>query len=848
MVYVKRVSVIAAVAATFLLITAVFLHSLVRQSQADQTVSVVKTFSDEIAARLEERIATRFSVVELLKFQWSDGGIDTLADFRRAANSVLKQFPDIQALNWVNGEGVITQVNPIEGNEAALGLNVRALEKTAPPLMESVERNALSLTEPIELAQGGLGFAAYTPVFVNGKLQGHINIVFRTAPLVQSVIGEAASDHFIVAVYDDGKTLFRTPGLDDAPFPAVRHPIKIGSRTWEVAVAPSRQLIENSSSYLDDILLGAGLILAILVPAILGEAHRSRHTLRDREERFALAMEGTSDGLFDIDAETLEAYFSPRWFQMLGYETGELPGTYETFRSLLHPDDAHHVASPSDVIRTDNLQHEVEFRMRHKNGSWRDIKSRARLVYDGEKVTRLVGTHVDVTELRQEQRKLKKAAITDDLTDLRNRRGLTRVLQREIQKTAGAERFCIMRIDLDRFKSVNDRDGHEAGDAALREIAARLRNNTYDFSTIARMGGDEFLIAWQTEASDERIRQIAESLVNDIEEPIFFSGKELRIGASVGVSFAEKQDADEVSDAISAADIALMSSKSSTSGSVVFFEQSMRDVALQEAALASGIREGLERGEFEPFFQPQIDLRSNRIVGFEALARWRHPTQGILPANAFVSAAETAHLIEAIDEQILERACEVLPILDMNGLPNATVSINVSTARLMDHAIVDRMLFNTDAVGIAPSRICIELLESTLLSNRMEAAVQNIHELARAGFRIDLDDFGTGHAAISSLRNFPVSRIKIDRSFVTGVHADQDLQLITTTLIDLAKKLGVDVLAEGIETHADWRFLEHTWCDQLQGFGIARPMPLEDLEEWISDWHGQCRELSKRSA
>jgi len=166
----------------------------------------------------------------------------------------------------------------------------------------------------------------------------------------------------------------------------------------------------------------------------------------------------------------------------------------------------------------------------------------------------------------------------------------------------------------------------------------------------------------------------------------------------------------------------------------------------------------------------------------------------------------------------------------------------------MDHAIVDRMLFNTDAVGIAPSRICIELLESTLLSNRMDAAVQNIHELARAGFRIDLDDFGTGHAAISSLRNFPVSRIKIDRSFVTGVHADQDLQLITTTLIDLAKKLGVDVLAEGIETHADWRFLEHTWCDQLQGFGIARPMPLEDLEEWISDWHGQCRELSKRSA
>ena len=848
MVEVKRVSIIAAVAATFLLMAAVYLHNLVRQSQVDRTVSVVRTFSDEITARLEERVATRFSIVELLRLQWSDGRIGSLSEFRGAANSVLKLFPDIQALNWVDGDGVIRQVNPIDGNEAALGLNVRTLKTTAQPLLDSVEQNALRLTEPIELAQGGQGFVAYSPVIADGALQGHINIVFRSEALLQSLIGETASDQFIVAVYDDGKTLFRTPGIDDAPFPAVRHPVVLGGRTWVVAVAPSQQLIENSSSYLDDLLLDAGILLAILIPAILGEAHRNRATLRDREKRFALAMEGTSDGLFDIDTETLEAYFSPRWFEMLGYETGELPETYDTFRSLLHPEDVHHVTSPSEVIRTDSLQHEVEFRMRHKNGSWRDIKSRARLVYEGDKVTRIVGTHVDVTELRQEQRKLKKAAITDDLTELRNRRGLTKVLQREIQQSSAAQRVCIIRIDLDRFKSINDRDGHEAGDAALQEIAGRLRNNIYDFPVIARMGGDEFLIAWRTEDDDERIKQVAQSLVFDIEEPIFFSGKELRIGASVGISFAEEQDAGGVSEAISAADIALMASKSSTSGSVAFFEQSMRDVALHEAALASGIRESLERGEFEPFFQPQIDLRSNRIVGFEALARWRHPTQGVLPAMAFASSAEAAHLIEAIDEQILERACEVLPLLDMNGLSNATVSINLSTARLMDHAIVDRMLQKSSAVGAAPDRICIELLESTLLSDRMDSAVQNVHDLARAGFRIDLDDFGTGHAAIFSLRNFPVSRIKIDRSFVMGVHADEDLQLITTTLIDLAKKLGVDVLAEGIENYADWRFLGQTWCDQLQGYGISKPMPLHELEEWIAEWQSEYNDLAKRPA
>lgn len=848
MVYEKRVPIIAAMAAALLIVAAVFLHTIVRNSQVDRTVSIVKTFSDEVAARLDERISTRLSIVELLRFQWSDGRIRSLSDFRKAADSVLTQFPDIQALNWVNGEGVITQVNPIEGNEAALGLNVRALEKVASYLQDSVRQGSLRLTEPIELAQGGRGFVAYSPIYANGNLQGHINIVFRSEPLVRSVIGKTVDKNFIVGLYDTGSILFQMPDTDEASFPAVRRPISVGDRTWVLAVAPSQQLIEKTNTYLDEILLATGLVLAILIPAMLGEAYRNRRTLRDREERYALAMEGTSDGLFDIDAETMKTYYSPRWFQMLGYEVGEFPATYDTFRSLLHPEDAHHVTSPANVIRTDSIQHEVEFRMQHKNGSWRDIQSRARLVYEGEKVTRIVGTHVDVTELRQEQRKLKKAAITDDLTGLRNRRRLTKVIQREVQQKSTRERVCIIRIDLNRFKSINDRDGHEAGDAVLQEIAGRLRSNIFGFQTIARMGGDEFLIAWRTEESDERIWKIAQSLIYAIEEPISFLGKELRIGASVGISFVEKEKAAEVSEAISDADIALMSSKTSTSGNVTLFKQSMRDLALHEAALAAGMREGLERGEFEPFFQPQIDLRSNKIIGFEGLARWRHPSQGVLPAVAFASTAETAHLIEAIDEQILERACEVLPMLDMHGLSSATISINLSTARLMDHAIVDRMLLTSNAVGADPSRICIELLESTLLGDRMEAAVQNVHDLAGAGFQVDLDDFGTGHAAISSLRNFPVSRIKIDRSFVTGLHTDQDLQLITTTLIDLAKKLGVNVLAEGIENYADWRFLEQTQCDQLQGYGISRPIPLNELDEWISDWQRQCSNLAKQTA
>ena len=525
------------ITAAVLVFASISLNGVVRQSQADRTMSIVQTFADEFAARLEEKLLTRFAMVDLLRQEWDDGRIETTADFRKGSASIQSQFPDIQAINWVNPNGIIVQINPLEGNEAALGLNLLDLDEPAIALESSTRTNSLRLTPPIMLAQGGRGLAGYAPVFKDGNLVGHINLVFRTELLIRSVMGAAIGASYDIILVDDGLSVYGISEQSPDTRYASERVIDAGGRRWTMTVTPRGVLIDEAQSLLDEALLIAGLILALGIAAAINEWERNRRRLKDREDRFALAIEGTSDGLYDINVDTLEIYFSPRWYEMLGYKPDEMPATNETFFTLLHPKDAATIPPIGELINSESALLEREFRMRHKDGSWVDILSRSRLVRQNGKVTRIVGTHADLTELRSEQRKLRRAAITDDLTGLRNRRELEELLRQEHHVLSKNERICIMRIDLDRFKSINDRDGHDAGDTVLCVVADRLRGNPFGFQTIARMGGDEFLVGWRTSKQDDRVAQVARCLIAEIGAPVIYANKDLRVGASIGIAF-----------------------------------------------------------------------------------------------------------------------------------------------------------------------------------------------------------------------------------------------------------------------------------------------------------------------
>lgn len=828
----------AIVAAGLVLAATFYVFGLIRASQSDQIASVVDTFSRVFTARLEENLDARLLVTEMLRQEWAANGSRDLDAFASLADLVLTNLDDIQALNWVSEEGIITRVIPEERNARALGLDVTKMTQPAETLRRALELDVLRITPPITLAQGGRGVAGYLPVRVDGALLGYINPVFRSEPLVMRAMGEEAARQFNVTIRDGADIVFSQGEVPAAARFAATSAIEIAGRVWTITITPAGAEIDTSQNLIDDLVLMIGVLLALGFGLTLNDAAKNKETLEASEERFALAMKGASDGLFDWDLISNKTYYSPRWFQTIGYEPGELPENFETFVSLLHPDDVRSVVkTPKQIDEHNGIVSENEFRMKHKDGRWVTILSRACIIRKNGSITRMVGTHVDISELRRQQSELERVAMTDELTSLLNRRGLARKLPGLSADLAPGTRLVIMHVDLDLFKSINDRDGHDAGDMVLKTIAERLLASPADFDVAARVGGDEFLLAKRTTADDHEVCSMATRLIGEVSEPIHSAGKHYRVSASIGVAILAHDSVDALEQVMVDADIALNASKTQGRGRCVRFEPRMRNAVLHNIEISLEIDEALRRGEFVTYFQPQIDLRTNRIVGFEALARWQHPKRGLLGAADFIGYAEEAHLVEAIDNLVFGQACQAIAGVSAAGAPDATISVNVSTAHMNGPAVAERMKWTTDKEDVDPERIRIEILETTLLTERTTHVNRNIHQLTEAGFGVELDDFGTGHTAIASLRSFPVSRIKIDRSLVSSIAQDAVLQKITGAIIDLGHRLEIDVLAEGIETQSEIDFLKTTNCNHAQGYFIAMPLPMDQLMVWIRDWN-----------
>jgi diguanylate cyclase (GGDEF)-like protein/PAS domain S-box-containing protein len=437
-----------------------------------------------------------------------------------------------------------------------------------------------------------------------------------------------------------------------------------------------------------------------------------------------------------------------------------------------------------------------------------------------------VGFGIDITDARERQEKLEYAAKTDPLTGLANRRGLAAHLEEIARRADATTRIAFMHVDLDRFKSVNDAIGHDAGDHVLQYCASVLRKATRGDDMVARVGGDEFVVVCADAGTDADVGRLADRLVSRLAAPIPYGEKTCHTGASIGVAFWRPAHEPDVQRRLTDADIALQQSKVEGRGRFHFFEDAMRSRALLSAELAQDIYDGLVRDEFEPFLQPQYEIGGKRIVGFEALIRWHHPRLGLLAPADFMFAAEEANLMDSLDQRMLERSCALICELTAAGVPDPKVSINMSGTRLGDPKIVERIMATTGHYAVKPRQLVLEILETTLLEDRSAYVDENLRRLVDAGFALELDDFGTGHAAIANLRKYPLERIKIDRSLVAGIDRDVDLVMITSAITNLARSLGLKVLAEGVETEAELEMLRQIGCTCVQGYLFSHPMPI----------------------
>lgn len=435
--------------------------------------------------------------------------------------------------------------------------------------------------------------------------------------------------------------------------------------------------------------------------------------------------------------------------------------------------------------------------------------------------------------LKQRDAKLSKMARTDGLTGLLNRRGADQELAIVGRRLNSGERAWLLQIDLDKFKPINDVFGHAAGDELLVVLAGRLQAWLGPNDMAARVGGDEFLVSRITSADEEQVKQEAEALRQELIKPVVARGHRFHVGASIGAAYWSNEEGQDITEAVRLADVALQTAKGSGRNQVIVFEPHMQNEVLSEARVAEDVADALLADQFTAHFQPIFHAQSEQLIGFEALARWSHPTRGILSPGYFLKAAKKAGFIEDIDQVVLEESLHFAKTLKAFGREDLQISLNLDDARLKRNGVIAEYRTALNKHGLSAAQFRLELVESTLLDERSHNIVDNLKRLHDAGFKIDLDDFGTGHTAIGSLRRFPVDRLKIDRSLVSGVSRDKGLAILTSAVASLGRKLKIEVVAEGIETQADLAAVKAMDVDAIQGFVYAEPMSAEQCFEMM---------------
>jgi len=511
----------------------------------------------------------------------------------------------------------------------------------------------------------------------------------------------------------------------------------------------------------------------------------------------------------------------------------------ETFRPTLKkafrfltPESRRHLFCAIKKAKEQITPFDKEVRLVTAGGSHIWVRILGQPVLENGVLSRFSGVFQDVSQYRYLQNELRLASVTDQLTGLMNRRGLHEYLK-ELNKSKQKFLHAVLAIDLDNFKSVNNTSGHETGDNLLRHCANILMSEASSSDFVARIAGDEFVIVLTNVENQSRMKQVALRLIAELSKPVEIDGRCCRISASIGLKLWNQAVEPTLKRVLIDADIALRQAKREGRSRYRFFSDSMRRRIELDSSLAEEIRSGLQRNEFVPFFQPQIDIHGTTLNGFEALLRWKHPTRGWLDPDEFIHVAKDADLLDILDKKVLQKSCEALAHLQKIGHAAPQISINMSNSRLSDANIVDNLLDVVRIHDLHPNQIALEILESVFLDDPAGHVAKNVHRLSEAGFSVELDDFGTGHASISSLRKFPVDRIKIDRSFVSGIDQDKRLEKLTSAIVHLAKKLDLTVIAEGVESNAELSVLKKMGCDCVQGFLFAPAMPLAELEEWL---------------
>lgn len=595
--------------------------------------------------------------------------------------------------------------------------------------------------------------------------------------------------------------------------------------TWNVS-QPGRYLLWMTLPVLAAVTLGLGLLAWLLLRQALKTVRlmdasykrlsRSRTALAASEERFRDVAEAASDWIWETDQNARLTYLSSRFEEITGHQSATWIG--QPLIDLLITDHA----ALQDWLAA---PHKSSLRCSYQaaNGCERHCRLSARAIYRDDKLKGYRGTASDITEETRAQARVQYLSQHDALTGLPNRNRLRDYLEAKLTSLTSGSRLTVLYIDLDRFKPVNDTLDHGAGDEVLIGVSNRLKQCVRGDDLVARLGGDEFVMVMSRLQLNEDVEKLCARVVDAVGEPFLYEGKQIHIGASIGIAMAPT-DATQASELLRCADIALYQAKADGRGTWRFYGSEMDKRLLERRRQEDDLRQAIAEGQFEIYYQPRYFSEDMSINGAEALLRWRHPARGLLLPEHFIPLAEETGLIVPLGEWVLRQAC-----IEATGWANTLmISVNLSPLQLRNDVLSKMVRTALEKSGLPANRLELEITETALLQEN-QRTLDVLNELKAIGVRLAMDDFGTGYSSLSNLRSYPFDTIKIDGSFVAGMERSTADHSIVKALIDLGRGLRMRVTAEGVETSEQLARLLADGCSEIQGFHMSHPLPAQEL-------------------
>jgi diguanylate cyclase (GGDEF)-like protein/PAS domain S-box-containing protein len=599
------------------------------------------------------------------------------------------------------------------------------------------------------------------------------------------------------------------------------------------------------------------------------ELAASQEKLKESEERYRLVLDGSNDMIWDMDLVGKKYFFSDRWFDLMGYDKDEEHSFFD-WKELVHPDDLSLAKKASlDHLKGRTPYYSCEYRLRCKNGEYKWFLSRGKALYNGKgRATRIAGSLTDIDDRKKSELKLQESyqeleatyeqlfatqaelnskyeemkviqdklhhnAYHDALTELPNRLSLYEHTLAYMNKSAD-DRSAFLYIDSDNFKFINDTMGHSFGDQFIVEIGKRLSSMLNEKQTIYRLGGDEFIINYRGYDRFEDVEDFAAEIIRRFNLPFLIGDSTLYATVSIGISMYPEHgtSADEL---LQHADLAMYRAKSLGKNSFYVYNSYLQTIVKDRMSIERNLRGALNNNEFLLYYQPQLNIETGEISGFEALIRWNNPELGMVSPLKFINIAEETHLIIAIGEWVLRSACLFLKKLHDMGFNSLNISVNVSILQLLQEDFVEAVQNTIKEVGLEPGCVELEITESVLMQS-YQAISDKLHQLKATGIKLALDDFGQGYSSLSYLKQLPIDTLKIDKSFIDSIKSKNPKDNFIDTIVMIGRKMGLVVLAEGVEYKEQMDYLIKHKCHKVQGYLISRPVPETDAIKLYEEW------------